>query len=57
MKQITKEEFERLKKANLLDHTKENKNYYITSQKKKSKRHKYYVVESKKILKFLGIQK
>ena len=53
MKLITKDQFESLEKANLLNHTKFNKNYYITSQKKKSKRHKYYVVESRKILNFL----
>ena len=57
MKEITKDQFDSLRKANLLDHTKANKNYYITSQKKKSKRHKYYVVETKKILNFLGIKK
>lgn len=57
LKLITKEQFESLEKANLLIHTKFNKNYYITSQKKKSKRHKYYIVETKKILNFLGIKK
>ena len=52
---VSKEDFERLVKANLIDFSKMNKNYAITSAKKKSKRKRYFVVETKKILNFLGL--
>lgn len=54
---ISKEEFERLVKANLINFSKMEKNYAIVNAKKKSKRKKYFVVETKKILNFLGIRK
>lgn len=54
---VHKDEFERLVKANLIDFSKANKNYAIVNLQKKSKRKKYYVVESKKILNFLGRNK
>ena len=54
---ISKEEFERLVKANLINFSKMEKNYAIVNAKKKSKRKKYCVVETKKILNFLGIRK
>ena len=50
---VTKEQFKELGEAGLLDATRGSKNYYITSHKKKSRRHKYYVVEDRKILNFL----
>lgn len=54
---VRKDEFERLVKANLIDFSKANKNYAIVNAQKKSRRKKYFVVESKKILNFLGINK
>lgn len=54
---IKKEDFERLVKANLINFSKANKNYAIVNAKKKSKRKKYFVVESKKILNFLGVSR
>lgn len=54
---VRREDFERLSKAGLIDYSKVNKNYAIVNAKKKSKRKKYFVVETKKILNFLGIKK
>lgn len=54
---VRKEEFDSLVKANLINFSKVNKNYAIVNAKKKSKRKKYFVVETKKILNFLGINK
>lgn len=52
MKQISKEQFNKLKEAGLIRYGM-NKNYQITSKKKKSRRKKYYVAEVKPILLFL----
>lgn len=52
MKQISKEQFNKLKEAGLIRYGM-NKNYQITSKKKKSRRKKYYVAEAKPILLFL----
>lgn len=54
---VSREDFERLVKANLIDFSKMNKNYAITSAKKKSRRKRYFVVETRKILNFLGVRK
>ena len=52
--QVTRDKFEALGEAGILVSSKANKNYYIASKHKKSRRHKYYVVESRKILEFLN---
>jgi hypothetical protein len=54
---VRKDEFERLVKADLINFSKVDKNYAIVNAKKKSKRKKYFVVETKKILNFLGIKR
>lgn len=56
MIQITREEFERLKEANLLDYSKANRNFTIVNRNKKGKRKKYYVTALRSILKFLEIK-
>ena len=46
MKQIDRELFDKLKLKGLTDDTKNNKNFYITNQKKsKGKRKKIYICE------------
>lgn len=54
---VLREEFERLSKAKLIDYSKVDKNFRIVNKNKSSKRKKYYVVETKSILNFLGIKK
>lgn len=54
---VRKDEFDRLVKANLINFSKADKNFAIVSAKKKSRRKKYYVVESRRILNFLGAKK
>lgn len=51
---VSKEEFERLEKAKLIDHSEMNKNYTILNRHKDSKRKKYYVEASRSILNFLN---
>lgn len=53
--QITREQFDALREANLIKFGMD-KNYRITGNKKKSNRKKYYVVEMRNILNFLGIK-
>lgn len=55
MVQISREQFEALREANLIKFGMD-KNYRITGNKKKSNRKKYYVVEMRNILNFLGIK-
>lgn len=55
MVQITREQFDALREANLIKFGMD-KNYRITGNKKKSNRKKYYVVEMRNILNFLGIK-
>lgn len=50
---VRQDEFERLCKAGLINFGTE-KNYAIVNKKKKAKRKKYFVVENRKILNFLG---
>lgn len=52
MKQISREQFDKLKEAKLLKYG-NDKNFQITSRKKKSRRKKYYIAETKQILTFL----
>lgn len=52
LKQISREQFDKLKEAKLLKYG-NDKNFQITSRKKKSNRKKYYIVEDSKILIFL----
>lgn len=52
MKQISREQFDKLKEAHLVKYGLD-KNYQITSRKKKSHRKKYYITETKQILTFL----
>lgn len=52
MKQITREQFDKLREAKLIKYGLD-KNYQITSRKKKSHRKKYYIAETKQILTFL----
>lgn len=54
MRQVTREEFQALMDAKLLHSCPMNKNYKVVNRKKKSKRKKYFVVEERKILEFLG---
>ena len=54
---VQKEDFERLTKAGLINFSKMEKNYAIVNARKKSKRKKYFVVETRKVLNFLGIEK
>ena len=54
---VQKEDFERLVKAGLINFSKMEKNYAIVNAKKKSKRKKYFVVETRKILNFLSVDK
>ena len=54
MIQVSREQFDRLRNAGLIKFG-YDKNYNITSKKKKSNRKKYYVVESFPILKYLGM--
>lgn len=62
MKQVTKEDFELLKKAGLLrdqnsQHDNNAQRNYVVSNKNKKSRHKtYFVMEDRKILNFLGLQ-
>ena len=53
--QISREQFDALREANLIKFGMD-KNYRITGNKKKSNRKKYYVVEMRNILAFLGIK-
>ena len=53
--QISREQFDALRAANLIKFGMD-KNYRITGNKKKSNRKKYYVVEMRNILSFLGIK-
>lgn len=53
--QISREQFDALREANLIRFGMD-KNYRITGNKKKSNRKKYYVVEMRNILSFLGIK-
>lgn len=53
--QISREQFNALREANLIKFGMD-KNYRITGNKKKSNRKKYYVVEMRNILSFLGIK-
>ena len=53
--QISREQFDALREANLIKFGMD-KNYRITGNKKKSNRRKYYVVEMRNILSFLGIK-
>ena len=55
MVQISREQFDALREANLIKFGMD-KNYRITGNKKKSNRKKYYVVEMRNILTFLGIK-
>ena len=55
MVQISREQFDALREANLIKFGMD-KNYRITGNKKKSNRKKYYVVEMRNILSFLGIK-
>lgn len=55
MIQVTREQFEKLAEANLLDYSKANKNFTIVNRNKKGKRKKYYVTALKRILAFLNI--
>lgn len=55
MVQISREQFDALREANLIKFGMD-KNYRITGNKKKSNRKKYYVVEMRNILNFLGIK-
>lgn len=57
MIEVSREDFDRLRKANMIDFNKMDKNYRITGRKKSGNRKKYYVVEEKRILNFLGRQK
>ena len=52
MKQISREQFDKLREAHLIKYGLD-KNYQITSRKKKSHRKKYYVTEEWNIIKFL----
>lgn len=54
---VNQDDFERLEKAKLIKHGRNEKNFRITSQKKKSNRKKYYVAETRQILLFLGLAK
>ena len=53
--QISREQFDALREAHLIKFGMD-KNYRITGNKKKSNRKKYYVVEMRNILSFLGIK-
>ena len=53
--QISREQFDALREENLIKFGMD-KNYRITGNKKKSNRKKYYVVEMRNILSFLGIK-
>ena len=53
--QISREQFDALREANLIKFGMDE-NYRITGNKKKSNRKKYYVVEMRNILSFLGIK-
>ena len=53
--QISREQFDALREANLIKFGMD-KNYRSTGNKKKSNRKKYYVVEMRNILSFLGIK-
>ena len=53
--QISREQFDALREANLIKFGMD-KNYRITGNKKKINRKKYYVVEMRNILSFLGIK-
>ena len=53
--QISREQFDALREANLIKFGMD-KNYRITGNKKKSNRKKYCVVEMRNILSFLGIK-
>lgn len=52
---VSKEQYESLKKAGLINYSKARRNFRQTGRGKPAKRRKFYVVESKKILQFLGI--
>ena len=53
--EFSREQFDALREANLIKFGMD-KNYRITGNKKKSNRKKYYVVEMRNILSFLGIK-
>jgi hypothetical protein len=54
MIQISREDFEKLRKAKLIRNG-VNKNYHIFNKDKRGSRKKYYIVEEKAILDFLGL--
>lgn len=54
---VSRDEFDRLSKAKLIDYNKVDRNFRIVNKNKSGKRKKYYVVETKKILNFLGRNK
>lgn len=53
MIQITKDEFEKVKEAGLLNDSKGDRNFVIINKFKKSKRKKYFVAETPNIKSFL----
>lgn len=55
MIQVQKEEFDRLRKAGLIRDTIYDRNYTIINRGKKSSHKKYFVMEEKKIMTFLGL--
>jgi hypothetical protein len=50
LKFVTKEQYDNLVESGLINFTKMNRNFQMTGRGKPSRRHKYYVVESRKIL-------
>lgn len=50
---VSRDDFERLKIAGFIDFSSANKNYTIVNLNKKSKRKKYFVVETRAIKNFL----
>ena len=57
MIEVKKIDFERLKRAGLIKENAWNqwKNYAVVNKKKRSARKKYFVVEEKAIIEFLGL--
>ena len=58
MIEVKRIDFEKLKKAGLIKDNRWNqwKNYAVVNKKKKSARKKYFVVEEKAIMEFLGLE-
>jgi len=54
LKFVTPMEFQQLVDAGLISYNKEDKNFRVTSQRKKFPRGKHYVEETKKIKDFLN---